>query len=79
MQRSYGLDLRVLVRDGGYRRLWALVTGLPSEAALWRVLPDEPEPEPARENTVSLRGPLDARGIRAMVEATGGEFHHTPG
>lgn len=35
-QRFYGLDLRCAVEADGCRRTWALVRGLPRDAATWR-------------------------------------------
>jgi hypothetical protein len=35
-QRFYGLDLRTNIVDAGVRRIWALVEGLPPDAAVWR-------------------------------------------
>lgn len=34
--RYYGHDLRQLINTTGARRIWALVRGLPRDAALWR-------------------------------------------
>lgn len=39
MQLFYGIDLRVAVDEETPRRLWALIQGLPPEAAVWRDLP----------------------------------------
>lgn len=73
--RFYGLDLADQLATAGCRRLWVLVQGLPSNAAVWR----EDRWTHQDEMLATLVELTDAWGL-AVFTAVGGKLRgkHTP-